>query len=226
MSGGLDSATTLYIARAEGYRASCLIFDYEQRHRRELESARKIVRLARVPFYVLKIAFPWRASSLLDRSMAIPERRRIPKNEIPSTYVPARNTVFLSFALSFAEAAGAGDIFIGANALDYSGYPDCRPAYFRAFGRLAALATACGVHGRSISIQAPLIRLKKSEIIALGVGLGVPYEATWSCYRGGKKPCGTCDSCVLRAKGFREAGIEDPLLRCSSSYNNADCKNF
>lgn len=226
LSGGLDSSTALYVARSKGYAAACLIFDYGQRHRRELESARKIVRLARAPFYVLKIAFPWRASSLLDTSMAVPVRRRIPKDEIPSTYVPARNTVFLSFALSFAEAAGARDIFIGANALDYSGYPDCRPAYFRAFGRLAALATACGVYGRNIRIQVPLIRLKKSEIITLGVELGVPYEATWSCYRGGKRPCGACDSCVLRAKGFREAGIEDPLLRCSSSYNNADRKNF
>lgn len=211
LSGGLDSATTLYIAKDKGFAAHCLIFDYSQRHKKEVQAAKKVAGLAQCPFYVIKINLPWKGSSLLDKKMGLPIDRI--GREIPSTYVPARNTIFLSFALSYAEAIGAQDIFIGANVLDYSGYPDCRPQYFNAFNILAALATKCGVEDKKIKIQTPLINLKKSEIIKLGYKLGVPYQATWSCYKGGKKPCGRCDSCVLRAKGFREANKQDPLVK-------------
>jgi 7-cyano-7-deazaguanine synthase len=155
---------------------------------------------------------PWKGSSLLDKRIKLPiTDYRLPI-AIPSTYVPARNTIFLSFGLSFAEAVGAGSVFIGANALDYSGYPDCRPAYFHAFRRLARVATKSGVEHKKIAIVVPLLYLKKSQIIKWGKRLNVPYHLTWSCYRGGKKPCGRCDSCLLRVKGFKEAGMTDPLL--------------
>ncbi|HDM08626.1 MAG TPA: 7-cyano-7-deazaguanine synthase, partial [Candidatus Omnitrophica bacterium] len=131
----------------------------------------------------------------------------------PSTYVPARNIIFLSYALSYAESISASEIFIGANAVDYSGYPDCRPQFIRAFQKMALVGTKAGVEGKGIKISAPLIKMKKSEIIKLGAKLGVPYEYTWSCYRGGKIPCGRCDSCILRKKGFKEAGLEDPLWK-------------
>jgi len=209
LSGGLDSSTVLYIAKRRGFDIHCLIFDYGQRHKRELESAKNIARVALSRATVLKIALPWKGSSLLDKKLKIPSFN---SSKIPSTYVPARNTIFLSFAISYAEAIGAGDIFIGANVLDYSGYPDCRPAYFKAFNRLARLATKRGIEHKGIRIQTPLIRLKKSEIIRVGTRLGVPYGLTWSCYSGGKKPCGRCDSCVLRAKGFKEARSIDPLI--------------
>ncbi|HAJ57341.1 MAG TPA: 7-cyano-7-deazaguanine synthase QueC [Candidatus Omnitrophica bacterium] len=211
LSGGLDSATTLYIAKSKGYEISCLVFDYGQKHRREIEAAKKIARLAKCPFEVITIDFPWKGSSLLDRLMPIPEGKKSPEG-IPSTYVPARNTVFLSFALSYAEATGASVIFIGANALDYSGYPDCRPKFYHAFNKLSKVATKCGIENRPIKVETPLIGLKKSEIIALGIKLGVPYKETWSCYEGAKTPCGRCDSCILREKGFAEAGVKDPAL--------------
>ena len=220
LSGGLDSSTALYMAKRQGFDIFCLVFDYGQQHKRELGAAKRIARIARCRFTVLKIALPWKGSSLLDKQFKIPlfngEIKPAAKpafNEIPSTYVPARNTIFLSFAISYAEAIGATDIFIGANALDYSGYPDCRPAYFKAFNRLAILATKRGTERKDIRIQAPLVRLKKSEIIKLGLKLGVPFDKTWSCYMGGKKPCGRCDSCVFRAKGFKEAGSKDPLIK-------------
>ncbi len=219
LSGGLDSTTTLYIARSRGYEAACLIFDYGQRHKREVDAAKKIARSSRCSFKTVKIELPWKGSSLLDRAMRLPLDMRNAKG-IPSTYVPARNTIFLSFALSFAEAIGARDIFIGANSIDYSGYPDCRPQYYRAFGAMARLATRCGIEGAKIRIQTPLIRLTKSQIIKWGLKLGVPYEATWSCYKGGVEPCGRCDSCILRAKGFKEAGCKDPLLKGKNTYND------
>ena len=211
LSGGLDSATTLYLAKQKGFNCHCLIFDYGQRHNREVRAAEKIAVAAGCSFEFISIALPWKGSSLLDKSRKLPVEGYKHK-AIPSTYVPARNTIFLSFALSYAEAIGARDIFIGANAIDYSGYPDCRPAYYNAFNRLSLLATKSGVEGKKIKIHSPLIRLKKSGIIRIGIGLGVPYELTWSCYSGGKKPCGLCDSCVLRAKGFKEAGAIDPAL--------------
>lgn len=207
LSGGLDSTTTLYIARRQGYNVMCLIFDYGQRHKKEIEAAKGI---AGDSYKLIRFKLPWGGSSLIDKKMQVPKGRSLRKIQrgIPSTYVPARNTIFLAFGISYAEAIGAEKIFIGANCLDYSGYPDCRPDYFKAYERLISLGTKLG----KIGIEAPLLKKTKSEIIRIGTSLGVPYELTWSCYMGGKSPCGECDSCILRAKGFREAGIPDPLL--------------
>jgi len=212
LSGGLDSATALYFARSKGFLPYCLIFDYGQRHRREIASAKKVARAAGCGFKVVKFSLPWNGSSLLDRKMGVPEASRRRPAGIPNTYVPARNTIFLSFALSFAEAAGAEAVFIGANAVDYSGYPDCRPEFFRAWEKVISLGTKSGVEKKKIRIAAPLIDMTKAGIIRMGEKLGVPYELTWSCYRGLAKPCGDCESCFYRAKGFREAGIKDPAL--------------
>lgn len=201
LSGGMDSAVTLYIARKKGYKTYCLIFDYGQRHRREVVFAKNLARSLKSEYHVLKIKFPWKESALLDKKISVPEYRDLSSKKImiPPTYVPARNTVFLSFALSFAEARGAGVIFIGANARDFSGYPDCRPIYFKKFNELMKKATKA----KGIRIQAPLLYRTKKEIVSIGRRLGVPFELTWSCYKGGKKPCGKCDACRLRAKGFR-----------------------
>lgn len=204
LSGGIDSTTTLYLAKKQGYRCHALIFDYGQRHKKEVRAAARIAKRAKVPYYIIRIALPWKGSSLLDRSKKVPARRstkEMSKN-IPSTYVPGRNTVFLSFALSFAEATGAQAVFIGANAVDFSGYPDCRPGYYRVFRKLIKE----GTKAKKIKIMTPLIKMKKSEIIKLGLKLGAPLDATWSCYKGGEKPCGVCDSCVIRRRGFYEAG--------------------
>lgn len=214
LSGGLDSTTTLYLAKKR-YDCHCLIFEYGQRHKKEVESAKRISHLANCPAQVIKIKLPWKGSSLLDKKFKIPQLNNSItqelKNLIPSTYVPARNTIFLSFAISFAEAIGAEAIFIGANSIDYSGYPDCRPEYYRAFKKVVKLGTKIGVEGNGIKILTPLIKKTKQQIVKVGLRLGAPLELTWSCYRGGKRPCGRCDSCLLRAKGFREAGIEDLL---------------
>lgn len=212
LSGGLDSATVLYFAKAKGYQCRCLIFDYGQRHKKEIQSARRIAREANCKYEVLKISLPWKGSTLLDRNIPVPElknsRTEEIKNKIPSTYVPARNIIFLSFALSFAETIKAQAIFIGAHAQDYSGYPDCRPEFFAAFKRMAKAGTL----GR-FAILAPLLRKNKSQIILLGQKLKVPFNLTWSCYRGAKRPCGKCDSCYYRARGFKQAGIADPLIK-------------
>ena len=216
LSGGLDSATTLYLARKQGFNCHCLTFDYGQRHRREIESAKKIAKAANCPTRIIKIKLPWKGSSLLDKKIKLPiTDYRLPIT-IPSTYVPGRNIIFLSFALSYAEAIKAGAIFIGAHSQDYSGYPDCRPEFYRAFSKVIATGTKSGVEKRKIQIKTPLIRKTKAQIIRLGKSLGVPFALTWSCYRGGKRPCGTCDSCYFRMKGFREAGLIDPLLSKSS----------
>ncbi|MCD6080158.1 MAG: 7-cyano-7-deazaguanine synthase QueC [Candidatus Omnitrophica bacterium 4484_49] len=212
LSGGIDSSTTLYYALNKGYLCRVLVFNYSQRHVREINSAKKIASLAGVDYLVLKLNFPWRGSALLDKNAKIPLGKE-DRKEIPSTYVPARNIIFLSYALSYAESISASEIFIGANAVDYSGYPDCRPQFIRAFQKMALVGTKAGVEGKGIKISAPLIKMKKSEIIKLGAKLGVPYEYTWSCYRGGKISCGRCDSCILRKKGFKEAGLEDPLWK-------------
>jgi 7-cyano-7-deazaguanine synthase len=216
LSGGLDSAVTLYIARDKGYHPLCLIFDYGQRHRREIDSAKKIAQAVGCRFKVFKIDLAHKKSALLDKKINIPElknsRTQELKNAIPVTYVPARNIIFLSFALSFAETLGEGAVFIGAHAEDYPGYPDCSPEFFRAFERMVKLGTKSGLEGKEIKIFTPLINKKKSEIIREGLRLGVPFGLTWSCYKGGRLPCGKCDSCYYRAKGFRELGIEDPLL--------------
>ncbi len=217
LSGGLDSATTLYFARNQGYKCFCLIFDYGQRHKREIESAKKIARAANCPYKIIKINLPWKGSALLDKKIKIPKLANLRiyelTNKIPSTYVPGRNIIFLSFALSFAEAIGAQRIYVGAHAQDYSGYPDCRPEFYCAFIKVADKGTKAGVEGESLKIITPLIRKSKAQIINLGKKLGVPFELTWSCYEGGRVPCGKCDSCYFRAKGFKDLGIRDPLLR-------------
>jgi 7-cyano-7-deazaguanine synthase len=216
LSGGLDSATTLYLARKQGYKCFCLIFDYGQRHKKEIEYAKKIARASSSPAQVIKINLPWRGSSLLDKKLRIPQLTSLRTyeltNAIPSTYVPGRNIIFLSFALSFAEAMAAEAIFIGAHTQDYSGYPDCRPEFYRAFKKVILTGTKSGVEKRGIKIQTPLIGKTKAQIIRQARQLGVPFALTWSCYQGGRVPCGECDSCYYRAKGFLEAGIRDPLL--------------
>jgi len=210
LSGGIDSATTLYAAKSRGYKCACLIFDYGQKNKREIASAKNIAKQAKCSFQVVKFKLPWGGSSLLDRELAVPLRQRLTAGQIPTTYVPARNTIFLSFGLSFAEAKKAEAIFIGAHIQDYSGYPDCRPAYFHAFRKTANFGTKTGVRGKRIKIFTPLLHKTKSEIIKIGLKLKVPYKLTRSCYKGAGRPCGRCDSCLFRAKGFAEAGISDP----------------
>ncbi len=212
LSGGLDSATTLYLAKKKGYRCLCLIFDYGQRHKKEIISAKRIAKRAHSQVQIVKFNLPWKGSSLLSKKITLPKDYFKRAGKIPSTYVPARNIIFLSFALSFAEAAKAEAIFIGANFIDYSGYPDCRPDFFQAFSSMALFGTRSGAEGRHIAILTPLIYKTKEEIIKLGLKLKVPYEITWSCYKGGRIPCGKCDSCLLRQKGFRKLGVDDPLI--------------
>ncbi|MFH0791244.1 MAG: 7-cyano-7-deazaguanine synthase QueC [Candidatus Omnitrophota bacterium] len=211
LSGGLDSAVTLYLAKDRGFNCFCLIFDYRQRHKREIESAKKIAKAARCPWQILKINLPWKGSSLLDNKEKLPVTRDPLPVTIPSTYVPARNIIFLSFALSCAETIAARAIFIGAHTEDYSGYPDCRKEFYQAFIKTVEEGTKTGVQGKPVRIITPLLNKNKAEIIKLGKRLKVPFGLTWSCYNGGKLPCGKCDSCYFRAKGFAEAGIKDPL---------------
>jgi 7-cyano-7-deazaguanine synthase len=205
LSGGLDSATTLFVAQAQGYQTYCLIFDYGQRHAKEILCAKKLAQRTKSDFEIVKIGLPWGGSALTDKKIALPKNRKNIPNEIPVTYVPARNIIFLSFAASYAEAVGARAIFIGANAIDYSGYPDCRPSFYEAFAKVMKRGLKTGVTGKTIKIYTPLIRKTKAQIIRLGHKLKVPYDLTWSCYAGGKTPCGVCDSCLLRDKGFQEA---------------------
>lgn len=217
LSGGMDSATCLALASRQHPPVHALTVLYGQRHVREVRSARALGRRYRVARHtVLHVPLgSLLTSALTDVARPIPDRPR-PGGRIPSTYVPARNTVLLSIALGYAESHRLGRIYIGANAIDYSGYPDCRPEYFRAFERMARLATRAGVErGEAIRIEAPLLRSSKADIVRLGDRLGVPWELTWSCYAGGRDPCGRCDACRLRAKGFAEAGRPDPLLRRS-----------
>lgn len=218
LSGGLDSTTTLAIAKAEGFKPFALSFRYGQRHAVELVAAQRVATALGVAEHVIvDIDLRRFGGSALTADIPVPKGRPAAhlSEAIPITYVPARNTVFLSFALAWAEVLGSNDIFIGVNALDYSGYPDCRPEYITAFEHLANLATAAGVEGRQrLKIHAPLIELTKAQIIQRGRALGVDYGLTSSCYDPGPdgEPCGQCDSCQLRAKGFREAGVSDPLL--------------
>jgi 7-cyano-7-deazaguanine synthase len=212
LSGGLDSATTLAIAREQGYDCFCLSFDYGQKHRAELDAARRIAAAlgaADHRFLQFNLA-QFGGSALTDHAMAVPTGGVGPG--IPTTYVPARNTVLLSMALAWAEVLDARDIFIGVNAVDYSGYPDCRPEFIAAFEALARLATKAGVEGRTMRIHAPLIDLSKSEIIRTGTRLGVPYAHTVSCYQADDSgaACGLCDACRLRKEGFDSAGLPDP----------------
>ena len=213
LSGGLDSTTTLFLALSRGYKVNCLIFDYGQRHKKEISRAKEIASRQGCRYKIIKFKLPWPAGVLVDEKTKIPldrDLRQISK-KIPATYVPARNTIFLSFALSWAEAIGAGAVFIGANSTDYSGYPDCRPKYFSTFRKLAGLATKSGPGKPKIKILTPLAAKSKARIVRMGKRLGVPFEMTWSCYKGTKYPCRRCDSCLLRAKGFRQAGMRDPL---------------
>jgi 7-cyano-7-deazaguanine synthase len=211
LSGGLDSATTLALAREQGFDCYALSLDYGQRHAAELAAARRVVAgLGVVEHKVIAIGLDAiGGSALTDPKIAVPDR---PGEGIPVTYVPARNTVFLALALGWAEVLEARDLFIGVNAVDYSGYPDCRPEYIEAFERLAGLATRAGVEGARFTVHAPLIRLSKAEIIAEGTRLGVDYAQTVSCYVADAegRACGVCDSCRLRAAGFEAAGIPDP----------------
>lgn len=218
LSGGLDSTTALAIAKAEGFIPHALSFRYGQRHQVELVCAARVAEALGVAEHrILDIDLGGFGGSALTSDMPVPKDRPLEAmtQGIPVTYVPARNTVFLSFALAWAEVLGASDLFIGVNALDYSGYPDCRPEYIAAFETLANLATAAGVEGRQhLKLHAPLIHLTKAQIIARGTALGLDYGLTSSCYDPGPdgRPCGQCDACQLRAKGFAEAGLVDPLV--------------
>ena len=217
LSGGLDSATVLAIAKDEGYECFALSFAYGQRHVWELEAARQVARsIGAKEHRVANIDLRVFGGSALTAEIAVPKGRDADEMSqgIPVTYVPARNTIFLSFALAWAEVLGSSDIFIGVNALDYSGYPDCRPEFISAYETMANLATKAGVEGRQLlKIHSPLIAMSKAQIITRGIQLGVDYGLTSSCYDPSStgKPCGECDSCQLREKGFREAGVEDPL---------------
>ena len=217
LSGGLDSATVLAIARQQGFEVHALSFSYGQRHRWELEAARRVAKAFSVAHHrIATIDLRAFGGSALTDEIDVPKGRAIDEmaHGIPITYVPARNTIFLSFALAWAEVLESSDIFIGVNALDYSGYPDCRPEYIQAFETMANLATKAGVEGRQrLKIHTPLIALSKAEIIRKGIESGVDYGLTSSCYDPAPDgaPCGQCDSCQLRRKGFRENGIEDPL---------------
>jgi 7-cyano-7-deazaguanine synthase len=215
LSGGVDSTTTLAIARDQGYLAHALSFAYGQRHGRELESAKRVAAALGAREHLI-LTLGLIGGSALTGDIAVPKGRRLDEigSGIPVTYVPARNTIFLAHALGWAEVLGAEDLFFGANVLDYSGYPDCRPEYIEAFERMANLATRAGVEGRSrFRVHTPLIRMAKSEIIRTGRALGVDFSLTWSCYEPAPdgRACGRCDSCVLRTKGFQEAGVPDPV---------------
>ena len=215
LSGGLDSYTAAAIARADGFRLHALTIKYGQRHAAEIAAARAVAAWLGVARHVeVDVGLDAFGGSSLTTDTPVPKDRPLDSKEIPSTYVPARNTVFLALALGWAEVLGARDIVIGVNALDYSGYPDCRPEFIAAFEQLASLATARGVHGERFRIHAPLQMMTKAEIVRRGTALGLDYGLTHSCYDPGPAgPCGHCDSCVLRAAGFAEAGFADPALR-------------
>jgi len=216
LSGGLDSATAAACAKRDGFDVLALTVVYGQRHARELTSARAVARAlgAREHKVVEAPLDRFGGSALTDPRIKVPRGRNTSSmsRSIPATYVPARNTVFLALAAAYAEARGARAIYIGANAIDYSGYPDCRPEFLRAFERALARGTKTGVEGRPIRIKAPLLRKDKASIVRLAARLKVPIQRTWSCYLGGRVACGTCDSCLLRLKGFREAGKTDPVV--------------
>jgi 7-cyano-7-deazaguanine synthase len=215
LSGGLDSTITLAYALAQGHEVVPLSFRYGQRHSKELEAARAVVRHYRLRRHIvvdLDLS-SFETSALTSDRVKVPEKRSVEEIgcDIPVTYVPARNIIFLSVAAGLAETVNADRIFIGANALDYSGYPDCRPEFFEAFEKVLQVGTKSGVEGVPIRIERPILRMTKAEIVELGKRLGAPLHLTWSCYQGGRKACGRCDSCLLRLKGFKEAGYEDEI---------------
>lgn len=215
VSGGLDSCVTAYIAKKEGYQVYALSFNYGQRHKKEINCAKQIADSVNAKQHIVfdLDLDKFGGSSLVDKSLDVETDHKLEEigKKIPSTYVPARNTVFLSIALAYAEVVDADTVFIGATATDYSGYSDCRPEYFEAFQKMADLATKKGVEGKPVGIKAPLLNLSKAEIVKKGKNLGVAFEKTWSCYQGLDKACGRCDSCLLRLKGFKEAGFNDSL---------------
>ncbi len=216
LSGGLDSTTSAAIAKSEGYELYALSFDYGQRHRRELECARAVASALGVKRHEI-LSLPLGrlgGSALTDADLAVPDAPTDPEaigGSIPVTYVPARNTVFLSFALAYAEVVEAEAIFLGINAMDYSGYPDCRPEYLAAMQHVADLATKQGIEGAGPRLLAPLVEMTKADIVRAGTEHDAPLHLTWSCYRGGDRACGTCESCTLRLRGFEEAGAVDPI---------------
>jgi 7-cyano-7-deazaguanine synthase len=217
LSGGMDSALTAAIAKEQGYEIYALSFDYGQRHKKEVSCARKIAKfLGAKEHKTMKLDLRQIGGSALTDDIAVTVGKDAAgikaSKGIPLTYVPARNTIFLSYALAYAEVIGAQAIFIGANCVDYSGYPDCRPEYFKRFQDMADVATKKTVEGKRINIETPIINLDKAGIVRKGLELGVPLEHTWSCYLGGRKACGRCESCVLRLNGFKEAGAIDPIL--------------
>ena len=206
-SSGLDSTTVLYYAMSKGYECHCLIFDYGQKHSKEVNNAKNFARSLKLNYHVVKTSIPWDTSSLINKNKKIPEHKQIKEGFVPSTYVPGRNTIFLSYAISYAETIKAKKIFLGINAVDFSSYPDCTPQYLKSMQQVMKALN------NGIEICAPIEKYSKAQIIKLGTKLNVPYEKTWSCYNGKNKPCGKCDSCKLRAKGFKEAGIDDPALK-------------
>ncbi len=211
LSGGLDSAATLFYAKSKGFKTYSLTFDYGQRHKKEINLAAKLARRAASHWQLVAIELPWKGSSLLDKKLKLPENRKIGAG-IPSTYVPGRNIIFLSFAASYAESIKADAIFIGANIIDYSGYPDCREDFLKSIQQSINKGTKRGVENKKVRIYAPLLKKNKKQIVQLAKRLNVPLELTWSCYKGAKKPCGVCDSCKLRKQGFDEAKVIDPIL--------------
>lgn len=214
LSGGLDSTVCMAVARRDGGDPLlALTFDYGQRHRIELERAAAVAGWFEAEHLVVPIDLTgWGGSALTDSAIEVPAAGAGDPSQIPVTYVPARNLIFLSLAAGIAEAREADAVYLGVNALDYSGYPDCRPEFVDAFRATAALALKRGVEGNPVDIRTPLVDATKADIVRLGTELGAPLHLTWSCYRGGPEPCGDCDSCALRAKGFAEAGIADPAL--------------
>lgn len=209
LSGGLDSATCMAIAKNEGYELYPISFDYQQRHNREVELAKKIAKYFCAREHKVITMENVGGSALTDQSLDVPKYQG--DGEIPITYVPARNLLFLSYALGYAEVVEAEAIFIGVSSVDYSGYPDCRPEFIETFQKIAQVGTAAGVQGKPIQIKAPLMYLNKAETIKLGLEYDAPYDLTTSCYNGKESACGVCDSCVLRLRGFKEAGVSDPI---------------
>ena len=215
ISGGIDSCVSSFIAKDQGFKIFSLSFNYGQKHLKEINCAKTISKYLKVENHIIfdidlkEIS----KSALTNKDMKIPDSKKLENigNSIPITYVPGRNTIFLSISLAYAEVINAEVIFIGANSLDYSGYPDCRPEYFKEFNKLAEISNKKGIEGNPIKIITPLLNLNKSEIIKRGLNLKVPFDKTWSCYKGGNKACGKCESCLLRLMGFKDAGLKDPI---------------